>query len=56
MKKVKVSRKGRVCRFPHCRNILSIYNHDFYCHLHLDKTGALAGLKSAERMVPSGHL
>ncbi len=45
MKKIKVSRKGRVCKFPSCRNILSIYNHDYYCNLHLDKIGAQTGLK-----------
>ncbi len=35
MKKVKTSHKGRVCKFSHCKNILSIYNHEEYCHIHL---------------------
>ncbi|MFA5310948.1 MAG: hypothetical protein WC355_01345 [Candidatus Omnitrophota bacterium] len=34
MKKVKTSAKGRVCRYRNCRNILSIYNHEEYCHVH----------------------
>jgi hypothetical protein len=35
MKIVKTSLKGRKCRFPHCKQILSIYNHEAYCHIHL---------------------
>lgn len=35
MKKVKTSSKGRRCKFPHCKSILSIYNHETCCHLHL---------------------
>ena len=35
MKKVKTSAKGRVCRCRNCHNILSIYNHELYCHVHL---------------------
>ena len=34
MKKVKTSAKGRVCRYRKCHNILSIYNHELYCHVH----------------------
>jgi len=34
MKKVKTSAKGRVCRYRNCHNILSIYNHEEYCHVH----------------------
>ncbi|MGE5197856.1 MAG: hypothetical protein ACM3IL_05055 [Deltaproteobacteria bacterium] len=37
MKKLKVSHKGRICRYPNCKIILSIYNHDSYCYLHQDK-------------------
>jgi hypothetical protein len=48
MKKVKVSRKGRTCKFPHCRNILSIYNHEPLCNLHLNKMESPALLKSAK--------
>jgi hypothetical protein len=35
MKKVKTSSKGRKCRFRHCKQILSVYNHEAYCHVHL---------------------
>ncbi len=35
MKKVKTSHKGRKCKFLHCKQILSIYNHEEYCHVHL---------------------
>lgn len=48
MKKIRVSHKGRMCRFRHCRIILSIYNHDSYCYLHQDKIGEQAVLKMAK--------
>jgi len=35
IKKVKTSYKGRKCKYPHCKHILSIYNHEEYCHVHL---------------------
>lgn len=38
MKKVKTSLKGRKCKFPHCKQLLSIYNHEECCHVHLDQT------------------
>lgn len=37
MMKVKTSHKGRKCRYPHCKHILSIYNHEAYCHVHLGR-------------------
>ncbi|OPY58616.1 MAG: hypothetical protein A4E57_04826 [Syntrophorhabdaceae bacterium PtaU1.Bin034] len=40
MKKAKTSHKGRICKFPKCKNVLSIYNHETYCHIHLNCTGA----------------
>lgn len=48
MKKIKVSRKGRMCKFPHCRIILSIYNHSSYCNLHQDKMEELSVSKAAK--------
>ncbi|MEW6009018.1 MAG: hypothetical protein AB1629_05230 [Candidatus Omnitrophota bacterium] len=36
MKKISTSHKGRICKFPHCKHILSIYNHEAYCHIHLN--------------------
>jgi len=35
IKKIKTSGKGRKCKFLHCKHILSIYNHESYCHVHL---------------------
>ncbi|MDP3042730.1 MAG: hypothetical protein Q8N62_08440 [Candidatus Omnitrophota bacterium] len=35
IKKVKTSLKGRKCKFSHCKHVLSIYNHELYCHVHL---------------------
>ncbi|MGE5280670.1 MAG: hypothetical protein ACM3L6_08015 [Deltaproteobacteria bacterium] len=52
MKKVKVSRKGRVCKFPRCKNILSIYNHATLCNVHLDKVNAPISSVSLERVEP----
>jgi len=37
MQKVKVSHKGRKCKFLHCKHVLSIYNHEEYCHIHLSQ-------------------
>ncbi len=28
------SRKGRKCKHPRCKHILSIYNHEAYCRIH----------------------
>jgi len=36
-KMLKTSAEGRKCMFPHCNRILSIYNHEAYCHRHLDQ-------------------
>ena len=33
-KKLKISAEGRTCAFPHCKQLLSIYNHEAYCHVH----------------------
>lgn len=34
MKKVSPSKKNRVCKFPNCKHVLSIYNHEIYCYTH----------------------
>ncbi|MDP2653753.1 MAG: hypothetical protein Q8Q08_06950 [Candidatus Omnitrophota bacterium] len=34
IKKIVTSRKGRKCKHPRCKHILSIYNHEAYCHIH----------------------
>ncbi|MDD5010775.1 MAG: hypothetical protein PHQ00_01490 [Phycisphaerae bacterium] len=36
-KMLKTSPVNRKCAFPGCKNTLSIYNHQEYCHVHLDK-------------------
>jgi len=36
-KMLKTSAEGRKCMFPHCNRTLSIYNHEAYCHIHLDQ-------------------
>jgi len=33
-KPLKTSAEGRKCMFPDCKSILSIYNHEDYCHVH----------------------
>ncbi|MFC1781755.1 hypothetical protein ACFLZ8_05795 [Planctomycetota bacterium] len=37
-KPLKTSPDGRICRFPGCRCILSIYNHETLCRVHRDKS------------------
>jgi len=34
---LKTSPADRKCTFPQCTHILSIYNHEAYCHIHLDQ-------------------
>jgi len=34
-KMLKTSAEGRKCVFPNCTHILSIYNHEAYCRIHL---------------------
>ena len=36
-KALKTSGNGRKCAFPHCKRLLSIYNHEAYCHIHRDQ-------------------
>ncbi|MBF0494660.1 MAG: hypothetical protein HQL28_05975 [Candidatus Omnitrophica bacterium] len=33
---IKTSPMHRQCKYPECKHILSIYNHDNYCHVHLN--------------------
>ena len=35
---LKTSADNRKCMFPNCTHILSIYNHETYCHIHQDHT------------------
>jgi hypothetical protein len=43
-KKVKTSAHGRKCAHPNCNHILSIYNHEPYCHIHREKKETLKEL------------
>ncbi|MBN2591237.1 MAG: hypothetical protein JXA96_15340 [Sedimentisphaerales bacterium] len=36
-KTLKTSAEGRKCNFPNCNRLLSIYNHESYCHVHRDQ-------------------
>jgi len=36
-KMLKTSPVNRKCAFLNCTHTLSIYNHQEYCHIHLDK-------------------
>jgi hypothetical protein len=36
-KMLKTSSTDRRCKYPNCVNILSIYNHDEFCHVHRDR-------------------
>jgi len=44
-KTLKTSANDRKCTFPHCKHILSIYNHETYCHIHRDKMSQEQKLK-----------
>ncbi|MBN1972824.1 MAG: hypothetical protein JW787_04250 [Sedimentisphaerales bacterium] len=37
VKVLKTSAEGRKCAYPNCNRILSIYNHESYCHIHREK-------------------
>lgn len=34
IKKITTYKKGRKCKHPRCKHILSIYNTEIYCHVH----------------------
>ncbi|MHC4681981.1 MAG: hypothetical protein ACYTEK_25220 [Planctomycetota bacterium] len=36
-KTLKTSPEGRKCKFLNCKHLLSIYNHEPYCHIHRDQ-------------------
>jgi len=49
-KKLKTSPKNRKCNYPDCEHLLSIYNHEDYCHVHRDKMA-----QGQNRKVPYHH-
>lgn len=44
-KKLKTSADGRICAFPHCKHLLSIYNHEAYCHVHRERMAQKQAIK-----------
>ncbi|MEK7994084.1 MAG: hypothetical protein AAB403_09800 [Planctomycetota bacterium] len=36
-KMLKTSPTGRKCTFQDCKRLLSIYNHEAYCHVHREQ-------------------
>ena len=36
-KQLKTSANDRKCMYPGCKQILSIYNHAMYCHVHRNR-------------------
>ena len=50
MKKVlKTSAEGRICKYPNCQQVLSIYNHQLYCRVHQEK------ILSEQKLMPYKH-
>lgn len=58
----KTSPHHRVCKYPKCKNILSIYNHEVYCNIHLnpsfwkDKVGGEPVTKPDPLVLSSAHV
>ncbi|MCI0498050.1 MAG: hypothetical protein L0Y36_00010 [Planctomycetales bacterium] len=48
-KLLKTSAEGRRCQFPNCQRLLSIYNHEAFCRVHLERTA------SKEKFKPHRH-
>ncbi|MBE0536011.1 MAG: hypothetical protein IH624_10110 [Phycisphaerae bacterium] len=48
-KTLKTSAEGRKCAYPKCNRLLSIYNHDAYCHVHRDQVSQGPGQKDPYR-------
>lgn len=52
-KMLKTSAEGRKCEFANCNRILSIYNHERYCHSHLYQMSQEEKIRSSIRPGPS---
>lgn len=46
-KQLKTSADNRKCKYPDCKQILSIYNHATLCHVHRDKMAENPKTKTA---------
>jgi len=49
-KELKTSAGGRKCMYPQCKHLLSIYNHEDYCHIHRHQVA-----KERKRKTPYHH-
>jgi len=49
-KTLKTSPEGRRCKFQNCQRLLSIYNHQTYCRIHLEQ------VLSREKPKPYRHV
>jgi len=49
-KTLKTSADGRKCSFPRCKRLLSVYNHEAYCHVHRDQVA-----QEQMRKIPYRH-
>lgn len=47
-KKIPTAHKGRRCKYPDCKRVLSIYNHDVNCHVHLNRLSEKARWEDGE--------
>ncbi|MDD5496200.1 MAG: hypothetical protein PHP46_03755 [Candidatus Omnitrophica bacterium] len=45
-KKIRLNKRRRICKFTGCKQILSIYNPEVYCHAH-QQAAMAKGLFSA---------
>jgi hypothetical protein len=50
---IKESAEGRICKFPDCHKLLSIYNHQEYCHVHIEDMPAKSALKNRLIKLPA---
>jgi len=53
---LKTSAEGRRCEFTNCHRILSIYNHERYCHSHLYQMSEEEKIRSSLYTDPSAAL
>ena len=50
-KQLKTSVEGRKCMFMNCKHVLSIYNHEAYCHVHRDQAAKVEMSKTPYRQL-----
>ncbi|MGD8787660.1 MAG: hypothetical protein PVJ60_09570 [Phycisphaerales bacterium] len=46
-KTLKTSPDNRICAFPGCKQVLSIYNHQTHCHVHREEIAEKHKFKNA---------